>query len=195
MKNNSKKSSVAPKKSAVCSLQPVACPPRSSVFSLQSSVSKLAFTLLELLIVIALIMVLAGLLIPAFYKVQNAAKAKRAQIEARVIGSAIQTYKLQEKKFPAPTGDLGGGSDQTYGVGSHDNSEVMSILRAAQPPVLDANKLRWDGDGNNANVLNPDGNQYRITLDLDYDGEIWVDFNENGQVDNGEILNSEYHVR
>jgi len=174
MKNNSQKSSVAPKKSAVCGLPPsprlrrtcrsAVCNPRGRQAA--------AFTLLELLIVIALIMVLAGLLIPAFYKIKNAAKAKRAQIEARVIGSAIRAYKLQEHKFPAPTSDLGGGADQTYGVGGRDNSEVMAKLRSAAPPVLDVDKLRWDDDDN---VLNPDDDQYKITLDLNYDGKVGGD--------------------
>ena len=143
------------------------------VYSLKSKVfprrrQTAAFTLLELLIVIALIMVLAGLMIPAFYKIQDKAKAKRAQIEARVIGSAIQTYKLQAKKLPAPSTDLAGGSDLSYGAGSRDNRQVMNLLRDARPPVLDANKLRWDSDGN---VINPYGNQYTITLDLNYDGD------------------------
>ncbi len=159
-------------KSVVCSLQSTVSPRTPhSAFRIPRSHG---FTLLEMLIVIALIMVLAGLMIPAFFKVKNGAKAKRAQIEARVIGSAIRAYKLQEKKFPAPSGDLGGGVDLTYGVGDRDNSEVMSILRDATPPVLDVNKLRWDSD----NVINPYDNQYRITLDLDYDGKIGGDYVE-----------------
>lgn len=124
------------------------------------------FTLLELLIVVALIIVLAGLMIPAFFKVKNAANERKAQIEVRVIGSAIQAYKLQKREFPAPSGDLGGGKDLTYGEGDRDNGEVMALLRDAIPPVLDKNKLQWEGD----NVIDPYGDQYKITLDLDYNG-------------------------
>ncbi len=154
-------SKVFPQKSAVCSLQSAVCPPRRRQAA--------GFTLLELLIVIALIMVLAGLLIPAFFKAPNVAREKQHKIEATIIGTAIQAYKLQAKKLPAPPADLGGGSDRTYGTGNRDNRQVMDLLRDARPPVLDTNKLRWDRDGN---VINPYGNQYKITLDLNYDGEV-----------------------
>jgi len=148
---------------------------RSSVFSLRSAVCSLrsprGFTLLELLIVIALMVVLAGLLIPAFYKVQNEARTRRARVEAAVIGTAIQGYKMRERKFPAPPGDLRGGADVTYdGQGDNpDNRRVMDVLVNAVPPVIDPGKLRLDGNGN---AINPWGGQYKIQLDLDYDGKI-----------------------
>lgn len=151
------------KKSAVCGLWSAVCPRRRAAAS--------GFTLLELLIVIALMMVLAGLMIPAFFKVRNEAKKKQAQIEAKVIESAIQAYKLQVRKLPAPDTHLGQGeSDYTYGdEGDVDgeNGTVMGLLRGTEPPVLDEGKLRWDGN----NVINPWEKQYRITLDLNYDGE------------------------
>jgi len=148
---------------------------KSAVCRLRSAVSpRAAFTLLELLIVIALIMVLAGLMIPAFFKIQNTAKEKKASIETRIIASSIQAYKLQERKFPAPDGHLGGGSDRTYGQGASDgnNGVVMKLLREADPPLLDTDKLRWSNESVDANVLDPDGNQYTIKLDLDYDGKV-----------------------
>ncbi len=170
--STSKKSKVDGLKSKV---SPLTSPSRSVVCSLRSAVSpRAAFTLLELLIVISLIMVLAGLLIPAFYKVKAGAKEKQRDIEVRVIGAAIQTYKQQARKLPAPDGDLKvGGKDFVYGPdGDDDNSAVMDILRDAIPPVLDPNKLRWDGDGGKgSNILDPDGTPYTITLDLDYNGK------------------------
>ena len=143
----------------------------SAVCRPQSSVSSRGFTLLELLIVIALMMVLAGLLIPAFYKVLNEGKKRRSQTEASIIGTAIQAYKLRERKFPAPTGDLGGGADVVYDGqgGNSDNRRVMEPMINADPPVLDQGKLRWDAAGN---AINAWDRQYRITLDLDYDGRV-----------------------
>lgn len=143
-------------------------------FDLRPQTSAWGFTLLELLIVISLIVVLMALLIPAFYKVKNGANDKRAQIEARIIGSAIRAYKLQEKKFPV-NNPAGVADDVVYGGGGQDNSEVMTLLRDGQPPVLDVNKLRWDDDGN---VIDPYGSQYKITLDLNYDGKIDGEYKE-----------------
>lgn len=157
--------------SSTNSLKSKVFPKKSSVFSLQSLVSRrrsttAGFTLLELLIVIALIMVLAGLMIPAFFKIQNKAKEKKRSIEVSIIESAIQAYKLQEKKFPVDD-PKGVANDVVYG-GNKPNSEVMDKLKETNPPVLDVNKLRWK-DGN---VVDPDGNQYKITIDLNYDGQV-----------------------
>lgn len=166
------------KRSSVFSLPPSprlrrtclsAVSPLTSVLRPPTSRPRAGFTLLELLIVIALIMLLAGLMIPAFYKVKSGANEKKKSVETRVIGAAIQAYKLQERKLPAPDAHLGGGADRSYGEGGSDgnNSQVMRLLRETNPPVLDPNKLRWEGE----NVINPDGDQYKITLDLNYDGE------------------------
>ncbi len=133
------------------------------------------FTLLELLIVIGLIVALMGLLIPAFSKVKNGAKDKKRSVELRIIGAAIQAYKLQEKQFPVddPTGV---DDDVVYGVQEgQGNSVVMVKLREAVPSVLDVNKLRWDGGGN---VTDPYDKQYEITLDLNYDGKIGDEYKE-----------------
>jgi len=173
------RSAVCSLRSPVCSLQPAVCGLRSIR----------GFTLLELLVVIALMLVLAGLLIPAFYKVQNEARKRRATTEAAVIATAIQAYRARERMFPAPTGDLDGNADVTYDGqgGNPDNRRVMEKLTNAVPPVIDAEKLRWDGAGN---VLNPWGGQYKIQLDLDYDG--WLDLNGNGEREQNENL--EFYV-
>jgi prepilin-type N-terminal cleavage/methylation domain-containing protein len=140
---------------------------------LRPETSTRGFTLLELLIVISLIVVLMGLLLPAISKVKDSAKDKKRRIEVRVIGSAIQAYKLQEKHFPVddPTGVA---ADVVYGGGGQNNSEVMTLLRDAQPPVLDPNKLRWIG----SNAVDPDDTPYKITLDLNYDGKIGGQYKE-----------------
>lgn len=136
---------------------------KSKVCGLRSD--QRGFTLLELLIVISVIAVLVGLLLPAFGRVREGAREKRADVEARVIEQAIGAYRLRTGRYPAPVRDLRGGSSRTFGTDDNPNSEVMLLLRGADPPLLDASKFRWDDNGN---VLNPWGGQYRIELDLSY---------------------------
>ncbi len=129
------------------------------------------FTLIELLLVVTVIAILAALLLPAVNRVRDGARERQAQTEARIIGQAIAAYRLQHRRFPAPEHHLeNAGQDMMYGEDGSggNNAAVMRILRDADPPVLDAGSLRWEGD----NVVNPWGRQYNITLDLNYDGRV-----------------------
>lgn len=165
---------------------------------------KCGFTLLELLITIALMVVLAGLLIPAFNKARLQGKIQKAATDARILESAIQAYRSQEGHYPAPLADLRDGIDRAYGVAEvnteenryvggdeilpsgnkGNNSIVVNILRDADPPVFEPGKLSIDDQGN---VLDPWRRQYRIWLDLDEND--FINWRELGSTD-GDIEDS-----
>lgn len=58
------------------------------------------FTLLELLIVIAILGLLAGILFPAVQRVKQLAKVARARAELHGLSSALLTYHEEHKAFP-----------------------------------------------------------------------------------------------
>jgi type II secretion system protein G len=68
-----------------------------------------AFTLIELLIVVAIIAILAAIAVPNFLEAQTRAKASRVIADFRTIATALEAYRTDNISYP-PTGtrnDLG----------------------------------------------------------------------------------------
>lgn len=59
-----------------------------------------AFTLIELLIVVAIIAILAAIAVPNFLEAQTRAKVSRAKADMRSMGTAIETYRVDGNSYP-----------------------------------------------------------------------------------------------
>lgn len=63
-------------------------------------IKKYGFTLIELLIVVAIIAILAAIAIPNFLAAQTRSKVARAQEEMRSIGTALESYYVDNTMYP-----------------------------------------------------------------------------------------------
>jgi type II secretion system protein G len=62
--------------------------------------SRRAFTLIELLIVVAIIAILAAIAVPNFLEAQVRAKVSRTKSDMRSLATAIEAYRVDTNKYP-----------------------------------------------------------------------------------------------
>lgn len=61
---------------------------------------KQAFTLIELLIVVAIIAILAAIAVPNFLEAQVRSKVSRCQADMRSLATALESYVIDNNKYP-----------------------------------------------------------------------------------------------
>ena len=71
-----------------------------------------AFTLIELLIVVAIIAILAAIAIPNFLEAQTRSKVSRARADMRTIVTALEAYAVDNRTYP-PNPDVSTGFNVT----------------------------------------------------------------------------------
>ncbi len=69
---------------------------------------KRAFTLIELLIVVAIIAILAAIAVPNFLEAQTRSKVSRAMSDMRSIATAVETYAVDYNSYPLDADDVPG---------------------------------------------------------------------------------------
>ncbi|PYI86249.1 MAG: prepilin-type cleavage/methylation domain-containing protein [Verrucomicrobia bacterium] len=72
-----------------------------------------AFTLVEIMIIVALIGLLAALATPSFIKVRKQSQGKRVVSDARIIDAAIDSWSLETGKADGETIDLAAAAQYT----------------------------------------------------------------------------------
>ena len=102
----------------------VACE-TSEMFSVGKSGKRRAFTLIELLIVMAVIAVILGLILGTSGYVRNRAARDRAQVEIAALEAALERFKADNGIYPEtpPGRDDGGNADILYRAISGDGNQ------------------------------------------------------------------------
>jgi prepilin-type N-terminal cleavage/methylation domain-containing protein len=120
-----------------------------------------AFTLVELLTVIAIIGILAGMLMTGLPAAMKAAKKAKARTEIAALVTAIQAYDQDYSRFPISSGEqanigtndltcglvFGPGPIPLYNGNNYNNSNVIAILMDLQTypnstPTCNANHIK-----------------------------------------------------
>jgi len=172
-------------------------PPPTSLFSSRGA---RGFTLIEMLVVIAIIAILAGLLLPVLSKVKGKARVASARSDMQNLIGAIAAYEAEYSRPPASPqveAEVNGTTkpDFTYGAGGvvngygyeSDNRVIMNILlnRDAAPndgfkrnprKLVTYNARIAPGPGSHGVLTNgvindPWGNPYIITIDMNEDNK------------------------
>lgn len=95
---------------------------------------KRAFTLIELLIVVAIIAILAAIAVPNFLEAQTRAKISRAKADIRSMATAVETYRIDYNKYIGATTN----SDmiqRANAAGEAETAPAYSALRLLSTPI------------------------------------------------------------
>lgn len=150
---------------------------------MQNEPSNDAFTLIELLVVISIIIVLMGLLFPAFRGAQDQAKKVQAKNDLAQLVTAVNGFYTEYGRYPTTAAADAGA---TYGAGgTNPTSALMGELRGTgapaintrlipfiNPPPVKDNANPRSGINTIGNYYDPWGSEYAVAMDADYDNEI-----------------------
>jgi prepilin-type N-terminal cleavage/methylation domain-containing protein len=88
---------------------------------------KKAFTLIELLIVVAIIAILAAIAVPNFLEAQTRAKVSRVKSDLRTLATGVESYQVDHNKPPAAVQFAGNSNRVIHGGISVNGVAVGSV--------------------------------------------------------------------
>jgi prepilin-type N-terminal cleavage/methylation domain-containing protein len=91
---------------------------------------KKAFTLIELLIVVAIIAILAAIAVPNFLEAQTRAKASRAKADIRTYATAIESYAVDNNRPPLGGAEAAKSDPKNWGIPSGNNQAIKGRMFA-----------------------------------------------------------------
>lgn len=107
-----------------------------------------AFTLIELLIVVAIIAILAAIAVPNFLEAQVRAKVSRADADMRTLATALESYYVDNNRYPVPYKNRAQGrANNTSGFNvSNELTTPIAYITTVQG-ITDPFSLKQRGNG------------------------------------------------
>lgn len=126
-----------------------------------------AFTLIELMAVITIIVILAGLVVGGMGYVNEKQAREKARVQVQLLSKALEDYKMDNGTYPATGNAADPSASNTntlfkalYWDGASDASGAKKIYLPELDPAN--NKQGWtSGTGQAATLVDPWGNHYR----------------------------------
>jgi prepilin-type N-terminal cleavage/methylation domain-containing protein len=134
-------------------------------------ITPLGFTLIEMLVVIAIIGILAGLILSAVSASIMKGRNVRAAADARQIAIAWESYCREYATWPSGFGG-------TEGSTAADATDCTNLLAGADSPAGANPRGIVFFELRNRDLKDPWGRSYRYMLDLDYNGRITTPWGE-----------------
>jgi len=126
--------------------------------------SPTGFTLVELLVVISIVGLLAGLMSVAIPKAMEGGKKAKAKGELNAIVAAVKAYKQEYGRWP---GSATATSDTTF-QGTDSKSLLSALSGASNTSVENPKSVRFlEGASTDGTMKDPWGMQYFVILDAD----------------------------
>lgn len=139
------------------------------------------FTLVELLVVVAIIALLAGVALPSFGSIFKKMKREQARTLAMQIGNSVKNYYAEYSKYPLPP-DYSGGE-----VAPLRTDEILTGTLMGTNLEMNPKKIKYLPDlksveagggfglmtsGELITVVDPWSEEFYVYMDADYSGDI-----------------------